>query len=683
MPAPLSQFTPPGAIHAAPDSESSQLPGDQPERDETGFRVRPLKMLGDQMDLLLKGSGDCRLGDWIRLSEKNENAGAAVFGIIIGLKAKGKTAARKTKTAPGEKMMLVRLRIVHGKPGLSLSRAECLAPEQLAEAIPAGSEKGHRPLALAFSTSAFQPDARRLGHLTLVQGGRFGEQLNVTAGLMAGLAQHQNIIAIDPTGRLGEENILTQWFSSDQITTLKLGRDVHFAECDGETDAFLWMESPFEALTLADLTDSPLTILDLSEADCAARETAYTLLAETLLQPAGLVTDPPLPVLLYPEQFCATITDWVRRAYALGLTPVLTTSPYCDAALPQQAANQFRIDADQQVWLQGELTRGLPVCLPLAVTAPPRPPVELTPSSPVLMSAPATHFAPELQAAALSPEADEALSMLFPAGRERGIVIDGATPPSPAPALPAEPEPTADAYDSILGRTDSPLPEPAHSLPVSEPQAVAETIPETATEPDAFDDLNFDLDLDIKLYGDADWYNPADPPTLSGVAADAPMPESMPMPQTQPELPTDTAESLHITPYPEEQLPEAVPGDQGVFDDIPTPDWDGFDDPVVYDGEPEPAAQATPPAPAAPPPVQPTIQPEPTQAEAPPPPIEPPSDENAPHAFAAGDHVKHDAYGIGVITKVIPMDGHEVLNITFESVGKRIMDPSIARLTKV
>lgn len=49
-------------------------------------------------------------------------------------------------------------------------------------------------------------------------------------------------------------------------------------------------------------------------------------------------------------------------------------------------------------------------------------------------------------------------------------------------------------------------------------------------------------------------------------------------------------------------------------------------------------------------------------------------------AFKAGDKVRHPSYGLGVVKKVIPMDESVVLNITFENVGKRLLDPSLTEL---
>jgi hypothetical protein len=50
--------------------------------------------------------------------------------------------------------------------------------------------------------------------------------------------------------------------------------------------------------------------------------------------------------------------------------------------------------------------------------------------------------------------------------------------------------------------------------------------------------------------------------------------------------------------------------------------------------------------------------------------------------FKPGDRVRHETYGVGIINKVVPMDQDTILNITFESVGKRLLDPSRCNLTK-
>ncbi len=50
--------------------------------------------------------------------------------------------------------------------------------------------------------------------------------------------------------------------------------------------------------------------------------------------------------------------------------------------------------------------------------------------------------------------------------------------------------------------------------------------------------------------------------------------------------------------------------------------------------------------------------------------------------YQVGDAVYHPDHGQGVVSRVMPMEQGVVLNITFESVGKRIMDPKLVPLEK-
>ncbi len=52
--------------------------------------------------------------------------------------------------------------------------------------------------------------------------------------------------------------------------------------------------------------------------------------------------------------------------------------------------------------------------------------------------------------------------------------------------------------------------------------------------------------------------------------------------------------------------------------------------------------------------------------------------------YKAGEEVRHQRYGKGVIKRVITMDDNQViLNITFEGIGKRLLDPKLTQLEKV
>lgn len=51
--------------------------------------------------------------------------------------------------------------------------------------------------------------------------------------------------------------------------------------------------------------------------------------------------------------------------------------------------------------------------------------------------------------------------------------------------------------------------------------------------------------------------------------------------------------------------------------------------------------------------------------------------------FTVGDRVRHPSYGEGTVQKVIPMDETLILNITFDTLGKRLLDPALSNLMRV
>ncbi len=63
-------------------------------------------------------------------------------------------------------------------------------------------------------------------------------------------------------------------------------------------------------------------------------------------------------------------------------------------------------------------------------------------------------------------------------------------------------------------------------------------------------------------------------------------------------------------------------------------------------------------------------------------PPEPPSGEGS-QTFKAGDKVQHPSYGLGIVQKVIPVDQSVILNITFENVGKRLLDPALTAISRL
>ena len=51
--------------------------------------------------------------------------------------------------------------------------------------------------------------------------------------------------------------------------------------------------------------------------------------------------------------------------------------------------------------------------------------------------------------------------------------------------------------------------------------------------------------------------------------------------------------------------------------------------------------------------------------------------------FAQGESVTHPRYGRGVVEKIIKYGNKTLCSITFENVGRRLLDPSISELVKL
>ncbi len=46
--------------------------------------------------------------------------------------------------------------------------------------------------------------------------------------------------------------------------------------------------------------------------------------------------------------------------------------------------------------------------------------------------------------------------------------------------------------------------------------------------------------------------------------------------------------------------------------------------------------------------------------------------------------MRHEKYGEGVVKKIIPMENQSiVLTVIFETVGKRLLDPGLAKLERI
>ncbi len=60
-----------------------------------------------------------------------------------------------------------------------------------------------------------------------------------------------------------------------------------------------------------------------------------------------------------------------------------------------------------------------------------------------------------------------------------------------------------------------------------------------------------------------------------------------------------------------------------------------------------------------------------------------PSDDDSDVGFAQGDAVSHPRYGRGVVEKIIKYGNKTLCSISFENVGRRLLDPTISEFTKI
>ena len=58
-------------------------------------------------------------------------------------------------------------------------------------------------------------------------------------------------------------------------------------------------------------------------------------------------------------------------------------------------------------------------------------------------------------------------------------------------------------------------------------------------------------------------------------------------------------------------------------------------------------------------------------------------DDTADIGFKQGDNVTHPRYGNGVVEKVIKYGNKILCSISFDNVGRRLLDPAISEIQKI
>lgn len=370
------------------------------------------------------------------------------------------------------------------------------------------------------------------------------------------------------------------------------------------------------------------------------------------------------------------------------------------------------------------------------------PPVEeLPPEAPVLSGPPEPPaLAPDFPIPGPPPGEDEVPALPLPEsvevpGPSAAESVPPPEPPSPPETPPApvqagpEPLPSREepAFDSILGPLDAmksaedepvdfdfdlnldlkepPLPEPQPAPPSALPESMqgfAEDPPPVSESPGLdFGTPEGQPSVDASApsaYEDA-WESM---PSISDIEAGLTLPYGEPEPLAPPSPPPPPAPSVPdaqpLNTIFEEPLPEALaapvspapepsPADYGPppveiqagIVDITPPQPEPALPPAVEASFPGGHAEAPSEAPMRPPLEQTVTEPDLYETM---PVYSKPEGDAGYRGFNVGDRVRHPSYGSGTISKVIPMENNVILNIAFDTVGKRLLDPALCQLEK-
>jgi hypothetical protein len=491
------------------------------------------------------------------------------------------------------------------------------------------------------------------------------------------------------------------------------------------SDAQVFADTAEHVLNISMIADAPISVMDLSSLSEPWKHLFYEEICRELYRNAGGSV---VPLLLYPENYLSNLDSWIQKADEAEINLILVASPYLPDSLSSIANNLIAVESRECVRISGELTLGLPVSLPLPEGEWPSSAVSVV-SPPVFSqeSAPASEqqvvtldsvnvekghpaFLPLPESSMVLPE-----SAVAPPSGVRGSALTGPVPADmPFMSEPVEPDLQPLSQDELMAlmgnlpaspefetaeefgyeAVESPpafkaasTPEPIQPMP--SPEVVAPSIPPTASQvepvamsepslpewgavqeanrypaqdveefaeefskPPAFesDEFDFDVNLDQKLdtNWESEWESPsggvgANETGLTGSAAAASLAQDF-LTELLPSGAMDLEEgdAVNLQQGAPVSSPEAAPRVASMSASLPI-DEDEMVTIIQKPLEVEPMSKA---------------------------------------GFKPGDRVRHETYGVGIINKVVPMDQDTILNITFESVGKRLLDPSRCNLTK-
>ena len=473
--------------------------------------------------------------------------------------------------------------------------------------------------------------------------------------------------------------------------------------------ARIFANTPDDVFSLEKPLPQPISILDLSVLTEPWKSLFYAEICRHVIHTAG--GDITL-ALIHPEHYLPDLPAQLRQAEEAELTILALSSPYGETSHYGTASNRLWAKTDTRLLLQGKLTLGLPIefslsgetdelpeqpeqeeekqeihALPLPAPSRKPPPMQETASivdeTPALSTSASIH---EETLPVVSPASDflEESNSPISISEVPTLVAEETTNWNPEPeALENETEPEESFPFTEISEPDA-LESGQHRKPEDEekePEAFQAEL--SVVEEELFiDDTNPSEDTDI--LDEEDWLPDFD-------ASLIPMTPG----ENEPSLLTLSQTEASSEPNsPEGEFLEE--DDDALFFDF-DPDLgndlllsDTAEPTATLAGSSSPVAQT--PSPPMPEELSYDKPPPPPEIEAPPfvdetPPIHQ-RETNLPDKmlqeslYQPGDRVHHPTYGSGVVLKVLPMAEQVILNITFDQVGKRLLDPSLCQLTR-
>lgn len=572
---------------------------------------------------------------------------------------------------------LATLNILYGQPGFDTQTVTILDDEELAGEVQRLQGAIAQPLQIGQS---FTADWQQFGHLTVIAGDDLVMKYRTLWLMIQALQVYRPLCIVDPLGlfepgdgvacyeagsqfRLSVQHVGAKRFLStfadmftdavrdqaitalaDQLPNLS-DRFVPFNHLLNPEVAFpfrnlIWQnyQSVLQAGVFAVQEDQVfhpgmlgshrVSVLDLSHLEAPWQRLFYQSLCDSLL--SDTTPQSALPVLIYPEQFCPDLAAWVQKADETDCPILAVSGSYGASRLDELADNLLVAQHPNRLQVEGDLTLGLPVSLSLPglehtdthPTAPAIPSQDMPSAASAIVDLNAPQPEP-LPATLTLKNENEAISGsgLLPHGADAPTELPEAPWPAEDPAI--ERTWTEEPIDRLPTIALADLNEHHAGLsddfPGSHPQSASPT--DVFSAPDE-DDFNFELDLDQDNAS-------LSPATEALWATDIPPDASLP-----------DQSLLH-----EEHRPHSATGSGPLMPEPPAMPVDIIP-PIVKKAESDGVGLVE----------QSTFQP--------------------------GDRVRHETYGLGLVNKVIPMDQTVILNITFEHVGKRLLDPALCQLHK-